>query len=156
MSWATYVRLVLSLGSAGVFIWALLMWLQSYETPSALNNFRSWRINQLSFWVAIGTTVANIILSMVLPYNPAGTFVYYFPWAAGFFAALSIAIGIVLGWRMVNLWWIYDPEGACLDKEFDYLIWTDEPAEEEEVEEEVEEEEEPADAFEEDQFDDDF
>ena len=152
MNWATYVRLSLTFLNFGVYVWALLMWMQSYDTPSKHNNFRSWRINQLNFWVVIGTTVVNIVLSMVAPYLPAGTFVYYFPWVAGYVAALSIAIGIILGWRMLNLWWTYDPEGSMLDEEFDYFVWTDEV--EEEAEEEVEAaEEEPA---EEETADDDF
>ena len=106
------------------------MWIQSYETPSKHNNFRSWRVNLLHFWVVIGTTVVNIVLSMIYPYNPAGTFVFYFPWIAGYISALSIAVGIILGWRMLNLWCTYDPEGTMLEEEFDYFVWTDEVDEE--------------------------
>ena len=30
-----------------------------------------------------------------------------------------------MGWKMKNLWYIYDPTGALKDEEFDYFKWTD-------------------------------
>ena len=38
---------------------------------------------------------------------------------------LLIAAGIGMGWKMKNLWYIYDPTGALKDEEFDYFKWTD-------------------------------
>ena len=59
-STVTYAGFVLTLGAAGVYIWAVLKYNDYVEEPLMTTAFRAWRINFISFWVAIGVAVINI------------------------------------------------------------------------------------------------
>ena len=144
--WSTYLRLFLTLGAAGVWVWGFLKWLDSQEQPTDRTMFRSWRVNFLNFWVTAGVTVINSVLSFVLTTNTS-TFTLYAPYVACFLGASATIAGIFLGWRMLNLWWTYDPSGALASEDFDYFQWTDVTDDSTEAESEVESsEEEPVDS----------
>ena len=160
-SWATYARMALSLGSIGVWVWGFLKWLDAQEQPTDKTYFRSWRINFINFWVAAGVTVINAVLSFAYPGDSLNMLAFWSPYLCSFIAAGTIITGIILGWRMLNLWWIADPTGSLAEEDFDYFKWTDvtdeleeeedttEEAAEEDAEEDVEEAEEETEETEE-------
>ena len=101
MVWATYIRMVLSLVSIGVWVWGFLKWLDSYEQPTAKTMWRSWRVNFINFWVAAGVTVVNAVLSFAYPGDSLNMLAYWSPYLCTFIAAGTIIAGIFLGWRML-------------------------------------------------------
>ena len=91
-------------------------------------------VNFLNFWIALATTVINFAItwSYFLPWNPTSrsndpnSLYYNFTHViSNSIGTLLIAAGIGMGWKMKNLWYIYDPTGALKDEEFDYFKWTD-------------------------------
>ena len=112
---------------AGVYVWALLKWLNAREFPSALTTYRSWKVNFVAFWVYIGLTVLNIPCSISMGGNFFVESGPYFGLALG---ALLLSGGIFLSWRIKQLWLVYDPERSLAYEPFDYFIWEDEEPEE--------------------------
>ena len=112
---------------AGVYVWALLKWLNAREFPSALTTYRSWKVNFGAFWVYIGLTVLNMLCSVWLGGNFIVASVPYIGLALG---ALLLSGGIFLSWRIKQLWLVYDPERSLAYEPFDYFIWEDEEPEE--------------------------
>ena len=112
---------------AGVYVWALLKWLNAREFPSALTTYRSWKVNFVAFWVYIGLTFLNMLCSVWLGGNFIVASVPYIGLALG---ALLLSGGIFLSWRIKQLWLVYDPERSLAYEPFDYFIWEDEEPEE--------------------------
>lgn len=61
--WVFIVNFILSLGAAGVYVWAVLKYVDYYNEPTAATAFRSWQVNYVNFWVALGVSLIYIILS---------------------------------------------------------------------------------------------
>ena len=86
--------------------------------------FRSWRINQLSFWGNVGVALITIGLSW---YRSTATD-FFSLWAmpiAAFVGAAAIGVGIYFGWAIKGLWYNKDDAGTLKDQDFDYFKWTD-------------------------------
>ena len=106
-------------------MWGVLKWNDGRVEPTAKTLFRSWRVNFINFWVALGVTVVNIVFSWVFKPVTSDMLIFYALNLSTFIGAALIGAGIFLGWRMKNLWYQYDPEGSLKDEEFDYFKWTD-------------------------------
>ena len=98
--------------------------------------FRAWRINFISFFVAAGVTLVNIIASLVtatsssLYFNPTVTtstvssqtssvvrnsiLWQYGEVIASWLGAAEVAVGIYFAWYLKDLWYNYDPNGDML------------------------------------------
>jgi len=104
---------------AGLYVWALLKWFKAREFPTALTTFRSWKVNFFAFWFYVGATAFNIFNS-----NSFGTFIsksffdYYSAYIGVGAGAPLIVGGIFLGWRIKQIWFVYDPERSLAFKPF--------------------------------------
>ena len=124
-AWSTYVGIILTFGAAAIYVWGVLKWNDGRIEPTAKTLFRSWRVNFINFWVAVGVTVVNIVFSWVFKPLTTDMWVFYGLNIATFVGAALIGAGVFMGWRMKNLWYTYDPTGSLKDEEFDYFKWTD-------------------------------
>ena len=133
MSWSTIVGEILTIGAIGVYVWAVLKFNDFVEEQTVRTAFRAWQIAYISFWVSLGVTVINIILSFVARYAFTSVFssailgvLYQWGSIIGDFIGLAlIAVGVYFGWSLKSLWWNFDPAGALANEKFDYLKWTD-------------------------------
>jgi hypothetical protein len=125
---------ILSLGAAGAYVWAFLKWNHAQELPTQLTTFRSWKVNFVCFWTYIGVTLLNILLAYpwfmnwnLNFYNATTLFLIQTgPYIGAGLGASLIAGGIFLGWRIKQLWLVYDPERSLAYEPFDYFVWEDE------------------------------
>ena len=80
------------------------------EEGTAATSFRAWKINFISFWVALGVTCINIGLSWSIRSSTVNNFLSY--WGiiiASLIGAVALSIGIYFAWFLDNLWHNYDP-----------------------------------------------
>ena len=98
----------------GVYLWAVLKWVTAFENPTALNTFRSWKVNFVAFWVYIGATFLNIICANNLVGGllamSRSVLVIYSPYIGIGLGAPLVGAGIFLSWRIKQIWITYDPE----------------------------------------------
>ena len=62
VGWEAITGIILNLGAAGVYVWAVLKWHHATELTTRKTTFRSWKVNFVAFWVYLGVTVLNIVL----------------------------------------------------------------------------------------------
>lgn len=58
---------------------------------------------------------------------------------AGFIAIAATVAGTVLGYRIKNIWYHYDPSGGLAEDDFDYFKWSDRETEGSKINEEINE-----------------
>lgn len=58
---------------------------------------------------------------------------------AGIVGLCANVAGIVLGYRLKNLWYHYDPSGGLAEKDFDYFQWSDRETEGSKLNDEINE-----------------
>ena len=127
----TFGSLSLYLFSSFSYLWGVLKWNESRIEPTKKTMFRSWMVNFINFWISLAITVVNLVFAWA--YQPPFPYSYELDYFVDFYThavdnligTFLIAAGIVMGWKMKNLWYIYDPTGALKDEEFDYFKWTD-------------------------------
>ena len=130
--WPSITGFVLSLGAAGMYVWAVLKYVDAINEPTAATAFRSWQINYIMFWCALGVSLVYVGISF------AYTGLLYMI-IAGFVGLAAEVAGVVLGWRIKNIWYHYDPSGSQSEKDFDYFKWSDRETKGSKINEEIEE-----------------
>lgn len=121
----TWIGFAFTILGLAPYVWGLLKWNDARVEPTAGTAFRSWRINFISFWVAIGVALINGGLAWLrTPFQ----LTFLAQWGmiiASCVGIVAIGGGVFMGWFMKNLWFNYDPEGALADEEFNYFQWND-------------------------------
>ena len=122
--WPVYIGEFFTIVGMALYVWAVLKWNDARVETNMKTAFRSWRINQLSFWGNVGVALATIGLAW---YRSGGTG-FLAEWGmiiAAFVGAAAIGVGIYFGWAIKGLWYNYDIAGTLKDQDFDYFKWTD-------------------------------
>ena len=122
--WPVYLGQFFTVVGLALYVWAVLKWNDARVETNMKTAFRSWRINQLSFWGNVGVAIITIGLSW---YRSGGTG-FLSEWGmvvAAFVGAAAIGVGIYFGWAIKGLWYNYDIAGTLKNQDFDYFKWTD-------------------------------
>jgi len=131
-AWNSITGFVLALGSTGLYVWAVLKYVDAINEPTAATAFRSWQINYIMFWAAL-------IVSLIYVGISFATISSIWMIIAGFVGLAAQAAGVVLGYRIKNIWFHYDPTGSQAEKDFDYFKWSDRETEGSKINEEINE-----------------
>ena len=62
-AWPSVTGFVLSLGSAGMYVWAVLKYVDAINEPTAATAFRSWQINYIMFWTTLIVSLIYVGIS---------------------------------------------------------------------------------------------
>ena len=132
LSWYTYVGEVFTLGALGVWVWGVLKYNDARVEPNDKTTYRSWRVNFLAIWCAIGATVVNLALAWAgyagyallsaFSVNIIGVWGMII---AAFVGAAAVGVGAYFAYFIKNLWYNYDGNGSKLDDDFDFFKWSD-------------------------------
>ena len=122
----------------GFYVWAVTTWVTALENPTELTTYRSWKVNFIAFWVYAGATFLNIAcaINWKVPgfRDPLLTLLLIdLPFFVVICAGVPlVATGIFLGWRIKQLWLVFDPERSLAFQPFEYfpLLWQNKEPEE--------------------------
>jgi len=131
-AWNHITGFVLALGSTGMYVWAVLKYVDAINEPTAATAFRSWQINYIMFWTVLVVSLIYVGISFA---SLASIYMII----AGFVGLAAQAAGVVLGFRIKNIWYHYDPSGSQAEKDFDYFKWSDRETEGSKINEEINE-----------------
>jgi hypothetical protein len=106
IAWPSITGFGLSLVSLGMYIWGVLKWVAARKEPTADTAKRSWKTNIIMLWTVFSISIVYISIS----------FAYILPLTlqviGGFVGLAAHIAGLVLGYRIKNIWYHYDPSAS--------------------------------------------
>ena len=139
LSWYTYVGEFFTLGAIGVWVWGVLKYNDARVEPTAATTYRSWRVNFIAIWLAVGVSIFNIglaftgyllsaaitVISSIFTGTSTNALSIWGMIIAAFVGAAAVGVGAYFAYFIKNLWYNYDDSGSKLDDDFDFFKWSD-------------------------------